>query len=151
MSQLIFLLLFLIRVCPFCRKSEKKHTKPLNLSHLRLSTEIEIIVLTLLLCACQILIGRWVEVQNTTSLFLQIFWEQWCHKGARKKLKILIVSDMVQGFHLDANSFCSQSKNVFFQVGPDESENSNGINKVLQKVSKLKIYLTFSCINYKLL
>ena len=77
-------------------------------------------------------------------------------------MKILIVSDMVQEFHLDANSFCSQSKNVFFKVGPDEipgpcqkfffqSENSNGINKVLQKVSKLKIYLTFSCINYKLL
>ena len=53
---------------------------------------------------------------------------------------------MVQGFHLDANSFCSQLKNVFFQVAPDEipgpgqkfffqSENSNGSK---QKAAKIK-------------
>ena len=56
---------------------------------------------------------------------------------------------MVQGFHLDANSFSSQLKNVFFQVAPDEipgpcqkfffqSKNSNRSKQTTAKCNQIR-------------
>ena len=41
-------------------------------------------------------------------------------KGPRNRLKILIVSDMVQGFQCDAKISWRQFQIAFFKVGPDE-------------------------------
>ena len=126
----------------------------------RLSTEmIEIILLTLFCFVAYVSNSDWLMSWSVTFLS-QIFWGSWRHKGARKKLKILIVSKMVNLLQHDANKNWKQFQTAFFKFDPVgefspsqnfffQRQNSNGISKQLQKVSKLKSNMSFSFYHWK--
>ena len=113
----------------------------------RLSTEmIEIILLTLFCVVACVSNSDWSMSWSVTFLS-QIFWGPWRYKGARNKLKLLTVSDIIQTFHVHINKICCQFKTLYFQVCPNEMfgwcqkfffqlKNSHRISKQLQSVSK---------------
>ena len=104
-------------ILPDVRVMLFKITQPLAFYfNKRLSTEmIEMILLTLFCVVACVSNSDWSMSWSVTFLS-QIFWGPWRYKGARNKLKILIVFEMVHQFQIDANRIDRQLKNVFLKL-----------------------------------
>ena len=102
------------------RRRRKNIQKSLNLSHIWLSTELVLRWLRWLFWYCWMRVKFWLVDELKILFEDQIFWGPWFYKGARNKLKLLIVSDIIQTFHIHTNNICRQLKKGFFQVGPGE-------------------------------